>query len=229
MSDLNDKPLAIMFFGRPGSGKGTQIELLSERKGYFHVIISQLIQNYFKKHPEDEETKKQKKRYDDGLLVETDWLFGIILQNVRSFLENPNGAGAIILDGSPRTVFETEKLFNLLAELFGRGNIFFVNIDVSADKLLERIEKRLFCANLSNHVFVMSENLKAGDPCPEGDGLLIVRDLDKPETFKIRLETYEKETAPALEFARKNYGVIEVNGDQPVEDVYKEMISKLPV
>lgn len=212
----------LMVLGPPGSGKGTQIKMLAEKLGFYHSISSQLGKEYIKTHS-DPETIGQKKNYEKGLLFDSQWMFKIIKEKTKEIF---SGKG-IIYDGSPRTLYEAKELYNFLTELIGRENIKVIEIDVDEKELWERIKKRLICSNSDSHVFIRSDKLQPGLPCPEGEGFLQERDLDKKEIFDVRMERYKKETMPALEFLKKNHEVITINGNQPLEAVHNDIIKAL--
>lgn len=220
----------LMVLGPPGSGKGTQIKMLAEKLNFYHSISSQLGKEYIKTHS-DPETLEQKKNYEKGLLFDSEWMFKIIKEKTKEIFKprqrRGQGRGGIIYDGSPRTFYEAKELYNFLTELVGRENIKVIEIDVDEKELWERIKKRLICSESDSHVFIRSDKLQPGLPCPEGDGFLQERDLDKKEIFGVRMERYKKETMPALEFLKKNHKVITINGNQSLEAVHNDILRAL--
>lgn len=195
-----NKNFQIFFvLGAPGSGKGTQIKLLAEKLGFYHFISSQIGKDYIKSH-DDAETLREKKRHENGLLWDSDWILKIIKEKTEEIIKDNDKCRGIIYDGSPRTLFEAENLFNFLAEKVGRENIKVIEIDVNEKELGNRIKNRL---------------------------ILEKRVDDKKEIFEIRMKEYKRETMPALEFLKNNVGVIKINGGQSVEKVHEEIIGKL--
>lgn len=216
----------FMVLGPPGSGKGTQVEMLANKFGFHHFISSKIGRDYIKEH-NDPESLEQKQRYERGLLFETKWMFERVKEKVEEALNHSDKYAGIVFDGSPRTLFEAESLFNFLSERIGKENIKVIEIQVSEGELRKRISKRLICSKSASHVYIGSEKLKEGGACPEGDGILKKRDLDKEEIFNRRMEVYKKETIPAIKFLKEKHEVIEVNGEQSIENVHKEIIKKL--
>ncbi|MBI4692138.1 MAG: nucleoside monophosphate kinase [Candidatus Terrybacteria bacterium] len=200
--------------------------MLAEKLGFFHSISSQLGRDYIKSHF-DQETLRQKENYEKGLLFDSDWMFRIVQQKTKEIFEQSQEQGGIIYDGSPRTLYEAKELCNFLTGLIGRENIKIIYIDIDENELRRRIERRLICNNSPEHVFIKSGNLKPGSPCPESDGILIERDLDKKEIFDVRMEKYKKETIPALEFLKRKHKVITINGNQPIEAVRNDITRAL--
>lgn len=222
---MSKKFFALMVLGPPGSGKGTQIKLLADKFGFNHFISSQIGRDYISSH-NDAETIRQKERYEKGLLFDERWMFDRVKEKTEEIFKQGLNNG-IIYDGSPRTLYEADKLYNFLAELIGKGNLRIIEIRVSEEEIIKRLEKRLICGDSSEHVFIRSEKLFSGSSCPECGGILKERDLDKKEVIKIRLEEYKNKTLPGLEFLKKNHDVLTINGEQNIEEVHKEIMRKL--
>ncbi|PIQ69547.1 MAG: hypothetical protein COV90_00885 [Candidatus Tagabacteria bacterium CG11_big_fil_rev_8_21_14_0_20_41_11] len=222
MKEMTGKK-AIMVLGPPGSGKGTQAKLIAEKLGFFHFITSTVGKEYIATH-DDPETKKQMENYKAGVLFDPPWLMKVIEEKTEEVF---NGHGGIVYDGSPRTLPEAGFLYDLLSKNIGTGNISVIEVDVGDEELKKRLAKRLICSKSSSHVFIRSEKLNPGDPCPEGDGVLSERDLDKPELFDTRLAEYRNRTLPGLEFLKKMHSVITVNGEQSIEEVQNDILEAL--
>ena len=222
------KFVVIMVLGPPGAGKGTQARMIAEKFGYYHFITSTVGKDYIKKHT-DLQTLRQKDRYDKGLLFDPEWLFKVMKEKTKEIFSKTVSTGGIVYDGSPRTLYEAKHLYNFLSELVGIENIKVIDIDVSEEELMNRLRKRLICTKSGAHVFVKSEEIKAGVKCPEDDcdGYLAERDLDKEDLFKVRISEFKKETMPGLEFLREHHGVINVDGEQATDMVYRDIMKRL--
>jgi adenylate kinase len=214
---------AIMVLGPPGSGKGTQAKLLAEKFGFFHFITSQVGKDYIATHS-DPETQEQMELYKTGFLFETVWLTKVVKEKTQDIFNKYPG---IVYDGSPRTPYEAEYFYEFLSELIGKENIKIIEINVREEELKKRLVKRLVCGENSEHIFIRSEKLKTGDSCPEGDGVLGERDLDKKELFNTRMSEYKNETLVGLDFLKRNHPVIVVDGEQSIENVYQDIIKSL--
>lgn len=224
----NGKFKVIIVQGPPGSGKGTQAGLLAKKLGYYHFISSREGKDYMKIH-DDLETIKQKEHYDKGFLFDPDWIFKVVKERSKKIFEEKKGEGGIVYDGSPRTLYEAENLYNFWAGLIGKENIKAVKINVNEDKLKERARNRLVCDKSGYHVFARSEKLQPGSPCPNGDGILRERDLDKEEIFYTRMDEYKNRTVPGLDFLKGKRAIIEINGEESVEKVNEAILKALKI
>lgn len=218
---------AIFVLGPPNSGKGTQAELLAKKLGFYHFITSKEGLNYISAHRDDSETLKQEENYKAGILYDPKWLVEKVLkERTKDVFEDFDG---IVYDGSPRTLFESEKLFEFLSGLIGCENIYVLEIFVSEEELRKRLTERLVCGkDPTAHVFSarLQKNIKIGDKCPQCDGVLGRRDLDS--VFDIRMEQYKNRTSPGLDYLKKNHDkVFTVNGEQSIDDVFKAVVSVL--
>lgn len=131
----------FMVLGPPGSGKGTQIKLLADKLGFLHFISSKIGQEYIKTH-NDIETLKQKQRYDAGLLFDAEWMFRVVKEKTEEIFNDKDNCRGIIYDGSPRTLYEAENLYDFLVKLIGKENIKIIEIDAKEEELRKRIKKR---------------------------------------------------------------------------------------
>ncbi|KKS58053.1 MAG: Adenylate kinase, partial [Parcubacteria group bacterium GW2011_GWA2_42_35] len=213
------KKEAIIVLGKPGSGKGTQAKLLADKLGFFHFLTSKIGKEFITSH-DDPETKKQEDNYKAGVLFDPAWIFGVVIKKTKEILESYSG---VVYDGSPRTLYEAERFLPFLSEAVGKDNIIVFEIKVLDEELKKRLVKRLVCAADAEHVFISSEKLKTGDQCPEGDGILKIRDLDDQNIFKVRISEHYTRVVPAIDYLRKNYCFFSINGEQPIEDVHKDI------
>jgi adenylate kinase len=138
---MKKKFLVLMVLGPPGSGKGTQIELLSEKFGLFHFVSSDVGKEYIKTH-NDLETLGQKERYDKGLLFEPEWMLRVVKEKTEEIMNGGDNCKGIIYDGSPRTLYEAKNLYKFLTERVDKKNIKVIEIDAGEEELRKRIKKR---------------------------------------------------------------------------------------
>jgi adenylate kinase len=188
MSELN-----LVLLGPPGSGKGTQGERLQEDLKLPYWATGDILRAAVR---EGTELGRSAKEYmDRGDLVPDEVIVGMIGERIDS----EEAADGFILDGFPRTEPQAEALAAKLAEL-GRELTAVLLIDVDDDEVVRRLGGRRTCIE-NGHVFHVDFNPPKQEGVCDVDGSqLIVRDDDKPEVIRHRLEQYHAKTAPLVDF-----------------------------
>lgn len=216
----------IILFGPPGSGKGTQADLLSKHFNLYHLISSKVGKERIE-NSVSEEDLKQKEYYNTGGLFDPEWIFKIIKDKSLEILKNSEFKG-MVYDGSPRTLFEAEKLYSFLIELVPQENIKIIQIETSLEELKLRLQKRLVCDKNSAHVFIASDKNISGMICPNGDkGTLLKRDIDDPKIFEVRISEYEKRTFPGIDFLNNKHEILKIDGNKSIKEVFNEIVGKM--
>jgi adenylate kinase len=187
MSELN-----LVLLGPPGSGKGTQGERLQEDLELPYYATGDILRAAVR---EGTELGKAAKDYmDRGDLVPDEVIVGMIGERIDS----SEAADGFILDGFPRTAPQAEALAAKLSEL-GRELTAVLLIDVSDEEVVRRLGGRRTCVE-NGHVFHVEFNPPQQEGVCDVDGSqLVVRDDDKPEVIRHRLEQYHEKTAPLIE------------------------------
>jgi len=188
MSELN-----LVLLGPPGSGKGTQGERLQEDLELPYWATGDILRAAVR---EGTELGRSAKEYmDRGDLVPDEVIVGMIGERIDS----EEAADGFILDGFPRTEPQAEALAAKLAEL-GRELTAVLLIDVDDDEVVRRLGGRRTCVE-NGHVFHVDFSPPKQEGVCDVDGSeLIVRDDDKPEVIRHRLEQYHAKTAPLIGF-----------------------------
>jgi len=214
---------AIFFIGPPGSGKDTQTNLLEEKLGFYKFITGDEGLRYISEHMDDPFTAKQKENYDSGLLYDPEWLVERV-QKGKAVELLKGGYRGVIFSGSPRTLYEAERLPEILGDIIGKENVITVVIEVDEEELRKRAKDRLVCDKDENHTFsIRLDGVKLGDVCPEGDGRLGRKSLD--EEIDTRLRQYEERTRPGIDYLKKNGKVVFIDGN-PAPDKVGENIDE---
>jgi adenylate kinase len=207
MSELN-----LILLGPPGSGKGTQGERLQEDFRLPYYATGDILRGAVKDGTELGRTAKE--YMDRGDLVPDEVIIGVIGERV----EDPEAADGFILDGFPRTVGQAEALGEEMEKL-GRGVTAAVLIDVGDDEVVRRLGGRRTCAK-NGHIFhVEFDPPKNEDVCDVCGSRLIVRDDDKPEVIRHRLEQYHEKTEPLVAYYDERNLLKRVDGSQAPDDV----------
>lgn len=206
------KPVNVVLMGPPGAGKGTQAGTVARLISVSHIASGDLFRELIK---QDTENARQVKGYmDRGELVPDELTVSIVMEE----LDQPDAQNGFILDGFPRTVAQAEALDERLrAE--GRQIDRVINLVVPEDVLLARLSGRWLCrqCHASYHA-VFSPPTQEG-MCDRCGGSLYQREDDTLETAKRRLEVYDQDTRPVLEYYSKAGILTEVVGDRTVGEV----------
>ena len=200
----------IVLLGAPGAGKGTQAQRLVEDYGFAHISTGDLLRAAVKAG-----TKlgvKAKSYMDEGKLVPDK----LVVDLVTERLADDDAQKGFILDGFPRNTAQAVTLDSALSEM-GRNLDAALLVDVKAEVIVKRLSSRRTCRDCGY-------TAPAGvDKCPACGGEMYQRDDDKPETIQKRLDVYETQTSPLVEYYRGKGLLKVVDGDRPVEDVFKDV------
>ncbi len=207
MSELN-----LILLGPPGSGKGTQGERLQEDFRLPYYATGDILRAAVR---EGTDLGREAKEYmDRGDLVPDEVIVGVIAERVAS----PEAADGFILDGFPRTIPQAEALESKMAEL-GRGITAAILIEVPDEEVVRRLGGRRTCVK-NGHVFhVEFDPPKNEGVCDVCGARLEIRDDDKPEVIRHRLEQYHEKTEPLISYYEGRGLLRRVDGSLPPDDV----------
>jgi adenylate kinase len=202
----------LVLLGPPGSGKGTQGERLQEdfRLPYYATgdILRAAVRD------ETALGREAKEYMDRGDLVPDDVIIGVIVERIQ----DSDAADGFILDGFPRTTPQAEALDAELDGL-GRSLTAAILIEVSEEEVIRRLGGRRTCVK-EGHVFhVDFDPPKASDVCDVDGSRLIVRDDDKPEVIRHRLEQYREKTEPLVAYYEGRGVLRRVDGSLAPDEV----------
>lgn len=222
MNNENKKQVIILI-GPPGSGKGTQADMLAEKFGLFHLESSKVIEEKLgKAEPDDWILQKEKHLWESGQLNTPDMVRQWIQEKIKELAENGEG---IVFSGSPRTIFEAEGEIPLLEKLYGKNNIKIFSIELSEQESVKRNSRRRICIG-SRHPIPNFPEFDNITKCPKDGSEIVTRILDNPETIKIRYKEYINRTLPVVDtLENKGYRVTKIKGDQPIEKVHNDIIN----
>lgn len=206
----------IILMGLPGAGKGTQADSIVEKYETPHISTGDMFRAAI---TEGTELGIKAKSYmDQGALVPDEVTIGI----VRERLSKPDCAKGFLLDGFPRTVPQAEALDALLADM-DRKIEYVLNIEVDPDELIKRLTGRRICKVCGTSYHLQFNPPKVEGKCDKDGGELYQREDDNPETVKNRLDVNMTQTAPLLAFYNAKDVLSNVNGQQDIDDVFKEL------
>lgn len=220
---------AVILYGPPGSGKGTQAELLSRRCGFVHFDTGNFLEHVVHAPGalKDPILRRERENFDTGKLMTPTWVLGI----VRKEVEKIGRAGySIVFSGSPRTLYEAfgEKgahgLFATLLKIYGKRNTHPVWLNIRPVTTLRRNSARKKCA-VCGLPRLAGANISR---CPFCEGPFYTRTLDKPAVIKERLKEFRGRTYPILrEFRKRGIMVVKVNGEPAPYKVFASILKSL--
>lgn len=208
--------MKLIMLAAPGAGKGTQAEKLCEHYGILTISTGAILRKNIK---EETELGKLAKTYiDDGKLIPDD----VMIEVMKSRLKEDDCKNGFILDGFPRTIAQAEALDKSGIEIDC-----VLNIDVPDEKIIERLSGRMECPKCGKTFHKLYNKPKKDGVCDACGGELTVRDDDKPETVKNRLETYHTQTEPLIDYYAEKGKLRTAVGQEEIKDTTKEVLKAL--
>lgn len=212
----------IILMGPPGAGKGTQAKKLVEKYGLTQISTGDLFRENIKNKTKLGNLANEYIQY--GRFVPDEVTNGM----VRDYLERnlANMKNGFILDGYPRNV-EQAKVLDQIAEELGFKIDDVVNLDVPLEALVKRLSGRRTCIRCGRTFHVVFNPPKKEGICDYCGGELYQRQDESEEAVKVRLDTYQKQTLPLIGFYGHQGRLDNINGNQAMEDVFKDLTSVL--
>lgn len=234
MSRTTFKKQVVIIMGAPGSGKGTQAELLADQFSLYYLETSKIIEAKMMNAKKGEfaviDGKKyflaeEKKKWQTGLLNSDPFVNYLMREKISEFFAKGE---SLLLAGSPRSIDQAKDLMPFLKKLYGIKNISVILLDVSAKESIFRNSHRKIC-ELMRHPILFSKETINLKHCPlDGSKLLKRKKLDDPETVKIRLKTYKDITLPIIDyFKEQGISVKKINGSPAPAIVFKNILKAL--
>lgn len=210
--------MRLILLGAPGAGKGTQAQLLVERLHIPTISTGNILREAIKNGTDT--GLKAKSFMDQGKLVPDD----VVIDIVTERLARPDCAHGYILDGMPRTIPQAEALLK-----HGVDIDCVISIEIADEVIVPRMTGRRVCTTCGASYHILANPPRAEGCCNICGGVLCTREDDRSETVRHRLEIYHAQTE-LLKHHYKKHGVLHlVNGDQPIESVYHDILSALGV
>ena len=205
--------MKIIMLGAPGAGKGTQAKKIAEKYAIPHISTGDIFRANIKNGTEL--GMKAKTFMDQGLLVPDELVVDLVVDRVQQ----EDCANGYMLDGFPRTIAQAEALDKITKiDLV-------INIDVDFSLLLDRLCGRRVCKDCGESYHI--SRLNGETKCSRCGGELYQRKDDNPETVQSRLDVYNAQTAPLIEYYTKKGIIFNVVGNTTPEDVYEKVSAKL--
>ncbi len=209
------QPLIIILLGPPGSGKGTQADLLKQHYRIPHISIGDILREHVKNSTP---LGKEAKEYmDQGKLVPDPLIIKMTFARIKD-LDCKKG---YILDGFPRTMMQATAFRDHVGK---SGKVIVLSFKISDEAIIERLSKRLTCEKCQTPYHLVLSPPKKDSICDKCGGRLIQRSDDQEEVIKKRIVTYRAQTMPLIDFYNNQKTLYVLDCNKPKEELYKEIL-----
>ena len=209
--------MRVILLGAPGSGKGTQAQLMTERFGIPQISTGDLLRSAVSKNtPLGQQAKAH---MDAGQLVPDE----IVLGMIRERLASPDTDNGFILDGFPRNLNQAERLDSML-EAMGKPLDAVLFIDVDFDILMQRLAGRLTCESCGAVFNIYTSPPRQDGICDNCGGNLHHRADDNEETISNRLRVYEAQTKPLVGYYAERGKLLRLDGEREIEEIFADVV-----
>ena len=212
--------MKIIMLGAPGAGKGTQAKKIADKYQIPHISTGDIFRANIKNGTEL--GMKAKTYMDQGLLVPDELVVDLVVDR----LAQEDCANGCVLDGFPRTIPQAECLDAALAAK-GEAIDYAVDVDVPDENIINRMSGRRACVACGATYHIVHIPTKVEGVCDRCGESLILRDDDKPETVKKRLDVYHAQTQPLIDYYTAKNVLKTVDGTKDMEEVFQAIVDIL--
>jgi adenylate kinase len=210
----------MILLGPPGAGKGTQAKMLIEKYQIPQISTGDILRANLK-----ERTPlglKAKEYMDQGLLVPDE----VVIEITRERLKKPDCQKGYILDGFPRTVAQALALDKVLAGMNSQVD-HVISVEVDRNELLKRLTGRRTCRQCGAMYHVIFNPSLNKDICDKCRGELYLRDDDNEDTVRNRLEVYDSQTFPLIQYFEQKGLVRKIEGIGSIQQIFERIVQTL--
>jgi len=214
--------MKIIMLGAPGAGKGTQAKKIAEVCKIPHISTGDIFRANIKNGTGL--GQKAKEYMDQGLLVPDELVCDLVVDRIQQ----PDCKKGYILDGFPRTIPQAEALTNALNAIDEKME-YAINIEIPDENIIRRMSGRRACVGCGATYHLVYNPPKIENICDVCGEKLILREDDKPETVKKRLDVYHNQTQPLIDYYEKQNILKDVDGTKSMDEVFKDILEILGV
>ena len=212
--------MKIIMLGVPGAGKGTQADKICAKYNIPHISTGDIFRANIKNNTEL--GQKAKSYMDKGELVPDELVVDLVVDRIKA----DDCTNGYVLDGFPRTIPQAEALDAALAAINDKVD-YAINVEVPDENIINRMSGRRACVACGATYHIVHIPTKVDGVCDKCGAELILRDDDKPETVKNRLNVYHEQTQPLIDYYTAKNVLHEVDGTKAMEDVFSSIVSIL--
>lgn len=212
--------MRIIMLGAPGAGKGTQAKKIAAKYSIPHISTGDIFRANIKNGTEL--GKKAKTYMDQGLLVPDELTCDLVVDRIQQ----PDCERGYVLDGFPRTIPQAECLDEALSKL-GSKIDYAVDVDVPDENIVQRMSGRRACVKCGATYHIEYAAPKTEGICDICGESLVLRDDDKPETVKKRLNVYHEQTQPLIDYYTNQKVLVSVDGTKNLDEVFQAIVGIL--
>ena len=212
--------MKIIMLGAPGAGKGTQADKICAKYNIPHISTGDIFRVNIKNNTEL--GQKAKSYMDKGELVPDELVVDLVVDRIKA----DDCTNGYVLDGFPRTIPQAEALDAALAAINDKVD-YAINVEVPDENIINRMSGRRACVACGATYHIVHIPTKVEGVCDKCGAELILRDDDKPETVKNRLNVYHEQTQPLIDYYTAKNVLHEVDGTKAMEDVFSSIVSIL--
>lgn len=210
--------MRCLIMGAPGAGKGTYADTIKKHFGIPHISTGEIFRDAIAS--DSELGRLAKKFIDKGNLVPDE----VTNEIVKKRLKEEDCSEGFLFDGYPRTIAQAEAFDRMLKELNIKLDV-VVNIDVKDEVIISRIINRRLCPSCGRGYNLVSLQPKIEGVCDDCGTTLYQRKDDNEETIKSRLEVYNRQTKPLIEYYENQNLLLQIDGDGKISEVADKIIA----
>lgn len=205
--------MRIILLGPPGSGKGTQGDLIAQNYGFPKISTGDLLREAVRQ--KTSLGKKAEAAMNRGDLVSDE----VVVQMVKERIAKEDCQKGYVLDGFPRNLKQSQ----LLESLENKPFEIVLDIRLREERLIERLSSRRICSRCGQIYNLFGRTADRPDICDACGGELVQRRDDDLEVIRERLRVYREETEPLVAYYQKKKNYHKIDGDKSIESVFKEI------
>lgn len=212
--------MKIIMLGAPGAGKGTQAKQIADKYDIPHISTGDIFRANIKN--KTDLGKKAKTYMDQGLLVPDELVVDLVVDRVQK----DDCSKGYVLDGFPRTIPQAEALDKALEKMSDHVD-YAINILIPDANIIKRMSGRRACVSCGATYHIVNIPPKVDGVCDACGKELILRDDDKEDTVKKRLDVYHEQTQPLIEYYKNKEILVNVDGTQDMKNVFQSIVELL--